>query len=181
MQLGDLAALAQKLKTLPSVEWCKCPMPTAADFTLFEARTGVSVPEDVRTWLSLCTGAECETVILLGICPRQAFLDMECVYVVHPGWARRGWLPVASDGCGNAYVIATKPDYGQGHPAFFVDCMKSPSKPTYIVASDIRHFVWGILECELGDDRWPFDRDFVVAADPAILTFSGLPLPWEVS
>ena len=49
----------------------------------------------------------------------------------------------------------------------------------YIVASDLEHFIRFLIEDELQLTERPFDKEEVLSKDPAIVNFTGVPLPWE--
>ncbi len=58
--------------------------------------------------------------------------------------------------------------------------------PTYIMASDLEHFIKFLVEKEVtlavsapdaGSYPWPFDREEVIKVDSAILNLTGVSLP----
>jgi hypothetical protein len=59
-----------------------------------------------------------------------------------------------------------------------VDTSSNPDAPSFIIASDIGHFLVGLLEKELGAKDWPFNQASVIQADPEICRFHNLPFPW---
>ena len=93
-------------------------------------------------------------------------------------WKSKKWIPIAGDGCGNYYLLATSHEYGRGRPVFFVDTHEDPNEPSYLVASDLWHFMSFLLRKELGESAWPFRKEFVVEEDPAIESYHGLRYPW---
>jgi hypothetical protein len=100
---------------------------------------------------------------------------------VYPSWKDKGWIPVAGDGCGNYYVLATR---GSGvetakRPIYFVDTSMDREKPAYVVASDLWHFLRFILRDELGRDYWPFKKYRVLEEDPDLEEAPGAPKPWD--
>ena len=151
---------------------------STADCDAFEQRTGIRMPDDLRQWLVIANGPCIGPGGLYGICPRRPHLDMEGLLARFPHWAERQWIPVAGDGCGNHYVIATQQEYGDGYPVLFVDTSSNPDSPSFIIASDIGHFLVGLLEKELGAKDWPFNQAYVIKADPEIRSFYNLPFPW---
>jgi hypothetical protein len=52
-----------------------------------------------------------------------------------PEWRTLGWLPVASDGCGNYYVLAVDGTVG------FVDTMSDPGRLERAVSADLLSFM----------------------------------------
>ncbi|MCG3126416.1 MAG: hypothetical protein CHACPFDD_01251 [Phycisphaerae bacterium] len=105
---------------------------------------------------------------------------MEAMYADVPVWMQRGWIPIAGDGCGSYYLMPSRNDFGPGYPVIFCDHVDGLTAPTYIVASDLWHFIDFYLREDLGEERWPFDRDFVTQKDPLITAFHGVALPWKV-
>jgi cell wall assembly regulator SMI1 len=144
----------------------------------FEQRTGIRLPNDLRQWLGLVNGPCIGPGGLYGIHTRRSHLDMEGFLARFPQWRASKWIPVAGDGCGNHYVVATRHEYGSGDPVLFVDTSTTPDAPSFIVSSDIGHFIVALLEQELGSKGWPFDKVYVTKADPAICEFYDVPVPW---
>jgi hypothetical protein len=95
-------------------------------------------------------------------------------------WGARKWLPVAGDGCGNYYLLASANDFGAGFPVVFVEPTVDVSSPAYVAASGLWNFLDFMLSKELAKSGWPFGMAEVVARDPGILRVTGVPLPWEV-
>jgi hypothetical protein len=60
----------------------------------------------------------------------------------------------------------------------FVDTSSSSDVASYIVPSDIGHFLVSLLEKELGKEGWPFNEKSVIESDPQICHFKGVDLPW---
>ena len=169
------------------------------DIVAFERRSGILVPNDVRDWLKLCNGPCVGPGAMFGV---RSVEDRSKPWMhfenSRPEYYERKWLPIACDGCGNDYCLPTQQEYGAGYPVFFID-HESDLEPTYIVASDIGHFLIFLLEHELESteffaelrasgrqwapdlhpNHWPFCRDYVLERDPAIVNFPYLPLPWE--
>jgi cell wall assembly regulator SMI1 len=154
------------------------PGAAESDLAGCEQRIGVSIPPELRAWLSTCNGP-CVCDGVFGVNPGRKHLDIERVIALSEDWRKKGWIPVSGDGCGNYYLVATQGEFGEGEPVFFIDTMGSTSEPAYLVASDIWHFLRFLLKRALRQSRWPFDREEVSTADPDILTFHGVPLPWD--
>jgi hypothetical protein len=91
----------------------------------------------------------------------------------------RHYWPIAGDGCGNYYVLATalKDSAGEA-PVAFIEPSTSAVDPNYWAASSYAHFVFFMatrLCAEKGcskflryprSNAWPFDADFVLSVDP---------------
>lgn len=144
----------------------------------FEKRTGIALPHDVRDWLKIANGPCVGPGGLFGIRPARTHLDIESCFTMFPLWKTKKWIPIAGDGCGNYYLVPTQHEYGGGYPVLFVDTGSSSETPSYIVASDIGHFLVFLLEKELGREGWPFNEKAVIQFDPQITQFNGAALPW---
>jgi cell wall assembly regulator SMI1 len=160
------------------------PPPVAEEeIDAFEARTGLMVPEELREWLRFSNGPRLGAGGIFGIGTPDDFDDIEARSP--PGWLDKRWIPIASDGCGSYFVLATRPEDGPGHPVYFLDheCQVDENQwnATYVCASDLWHFLRFYLREDLGDESWPFDRGKVLADDPALAHFIGVPRPWEVN
>ena len=170
-----------------------------------EQGLNLELPDDFREFLKISNGP-CG---ICGIRTSDPLPDIEATLRLHPQWLKKPWLPLACDDCGNYYVVALRDELGPGKPVMFIDHEESYDVPCYIVASDVGHFLEFFLESEIVHEKlrpefvseykqhghegrlifpvddprlpqWPFNKAYVVARDPAILTFSKNLLPWEV-
>jgi cell wall assembly regulator SMI1 len=165
------------------------PLPDA-EIVALEGRLGIRVPDDLREWLKISNGAFAGTVPIYGVHHGDHPLGMEEVLRIFPSWRENKWIPVADDGCGNYYVMATQGEFGKGYPIFFVEAVTDETAPRYIVASDLGHFLVLVMESELAQrdldpvetelepSPW-FNEQEVLHDDPAVLNFHGVPLPWN--
>jgi hypothetical protein len=177
----DLARIDQLIRQVPRPPETELPVGCSdADINEFEGRTGLSIPNQLRDWLKQSNGSLVGPGGLFGIQPCDYRVDIERDLSFYPQWASLGYIPVAGDGCGNYYVAVTNRSVDNGVIAF-IDTMSDPDRPGYAVASDTEHFLVFLLEQELGERFWPFDREKVVAADPAIENVTTIPLPWSKS
>jgi SMI1 / KNR4 family (SUKH-1) len=129
---------------------------------------GVPLPAAFVEWLELSNGPLIGPGGFYGL--EADVRDVEALYTGHPlvvdaGWRRRGWVPVAADGCGNDYVLL--PEGDDGAVGFF-EMIRSSEEPEYVVSSDLNHFLIGILERELGAEWWPFDAERMLEFDPGL-------------
>jgi len=145
----------------------------------FEERLEIKVPSKFREWLTTCNGPCVGPGGLMGIRTLRRDLDIETIYSMYPVWKDNGWIPVAGDGCGNYYLVVCKGDYGDGEPVIFIDSMEDSSTPFYIAASDTWIFLSFLLKKELGESNWPYSQEEVEGADPKILSFHCINLPWN--
>jgi hypothetical protein len=66
-------------------------------------------------------------------------LDVPSYLELFPGWTAQGWIPVASDGCGNYCVLLVDGSVG------FVDTMSDPDALEDTRHADLFAFVDAIL------------------------------------
>ncbi len=168
------------------------------DLQAFMDRTKLILPPEIRAWYRIANGLgvgsssffEIKSRIRNRIRQNHAASEVEYIYSFLPEFRESGWLPIGDDGCGSYYIIPLRGDFGQGFPVVFLD-HEDEYNPTYIVASDLEHFVKFLIEERVknappppGELRflsldWPFVKEKVVRKDPAILNFTGVRLPWE--
>lgn len=108
------------------------------------ARLGNSLPLPLRLWLSICRGAPIGPGGVFGHRPDQPSLDMVKIRDIFPEWQVLDWLPVASDGCGNYYVLTGDSTIG------FVDTMSDPGRLARQVAPDLLSFMVSLLADDQG-------------------------------
>ncbi len=142
---------------------------------------------------------------ILGIAPSIPYRDMAATLqqFENEEWLAKGWLPLAADGCGSYYVLATQLHGAAGHPVLFID-EYDYARPTYVVASSLWSFFRFLLIGEEQLDRavaegfldehdsqlqmtkyqdllyWPFNKERVLREDPGLSEDLGVPRPWEV-
>lgn len=156
-----------------------------ADLSAFSERTGVQIPPPLAAWLKLSNGPCVGPGGLFGIRPARTGHDIEQIFDFIPLWKERAWIPVAGDGCGNYYVLASAQEFGPGWPVLFIETTMSSEVPAYIVASGLWKFLVFLLEDEflrvkgISDTPWPFDRAEVTRRDPEIESFKGVSMPWD--
>ncbi len=163
------------------------PAPTgisADELKAFSKRTGIQVPRPLAEWLEIANGACVSAGGLFGIYTKRKHVltGIEEIYDLHPEWKQRGWIPLASDGCGNYYIMPTAQEFGRGWPVFLFDMAEAPEGSRYIVASNIWKFLLWYLEMSISDEYlsgWLFDRDQATQRDPDLETFEGLAMPWD--
>ena len=165
----------------------------------FEERTGLRVPAELREWWRLHNGSP------FGDGGFYSIATAEGDYDWHPLWRERGWIPVGGDGCGDTYVLDSRPASGP-RGIYFIEHESDQSRLEYVVASDLwqflrfnlvdeqRHREWDqacdaldeaegedaeIEYPEEPDSLWPFNQEYVVAQDPEIVNCTSGPLPWH--
>ena len=153
------------------------------DIDEFESATGLTVPAELREWLLMCNGPAVgpgDAVYGIGVA-RGKWFNIDANLGRHADeWIPKGWIPLCDDGCGNFYVLDTHGAVEGKYPVYFIDHEKSYEEPCYIVASGVWSFVRFVLMEEMGRSFWPFKRDRVLKADPAIANFEGkVRFPWD--
>jgi cell wall assembly regulator SMI1 len=149
-----------------------------------ERQLGYPIPAELVRWLSLCNGYIAGQWGFYGTHPgnnHKKHLDIGYLLVLYPVWQSNRWIPVASDGCGNDYVLDRSDDNRSPEAVFFVDCALDSSELAYVVASSLPRFLTFYLESDLGEleQPWPFDREYVLARDPEIASIDPRLLPWN--
>jgi hypothetical protein len=132
-----------------------------------------SCPSDLLAWLGRCNGLLLDdgTWFLGWGQHLDARFRIEAVFESYPVFARNNWWPVASDGCGNYWVLTAD---GVG----FVDCAEDPGRVAYVVASSLERFLVPFLLPFVDRNGWPFDRATVQAWDASVLSVN-LIKAWE--
>lgn len=144
----------------------------------FRERVGIDVPPELAEWLRIANGAPVGPGGLFGIGTLRRSLDIETYLNEYPEWLAQKWLPVAGDGSGNYYVLASVSG-AVPHPVLYIDTHDDPAKTAYVVASDVWHFLRFLLRAESGENGWPFSRTKVLNDDPALALVEGVPYPWD--
>lgn len=156
------------------------PAPGGADpaeISELSNELGIALPAELVAWLEVCRGEAIGPGGVFGVRPDRDDCDIAGRLAGQPEWRRRGWLPVAGDGCGNSYVLLTT-----GPLTGFVglvDTVADPDGLAYVVASDLWRFLRFLFERELGETGWPFDQNLVLAEDPDLATAPPELLPWS--
>ena len=141
----------------------------------FERSTGIELPDEIRQWWSVCDGDMAGPGGLYGVDPYDDFLSVRSVYELYPQWTAARWVPIAGDGTGCQYVA----DLNDGVVGF-VDTSLDDSEISWVAASGVPEFLRFLLQSELGEKRWPFRSEYVLAMDPKLAEYRGdWPLPWD--
>ncbi len=178
--MTDKDRILELLVSVPKGPWQMLPEgATAEQLNAFSQRTGIQLPSELSSWLSISNGPCVGRGGLFGVETRRESCDIYQILARHPSWMMKKWIPVASDGCGNYYIVPTNGEFGPRYPVVFIDSIASTESPAYIVASGLLKFIQFYLEDELRLTEWPFERDEVVRRDPDILKFTGVKLPWQ--
>jgi cell wall assembly regulator SMI1 len=178
--IATIKILIARLQKRDGVATGEFERASESDIFGFEERTGIQLPNELRTWLQEVNGVVVGPGGLFGLRPDEEYLNAEAIvrHWKRYNWAGKGWFPLAGDGCGNHYVMLTR-YLGDASPVGFVDTGCDPSKVYYVVGSNLWCFLGFLLRRELGKVGWPFQKEFVEKQDPAISRFEDLCLPWN--
>ncbi|GIH08288.1 hypothetical protein Rhe02_63550 [Rhizocola hellebori] len=146
-----------------------------AEIADLQQAAGLTLPADLVDWLRVCKGDLIGPGGLYGVQDSPTVTGIASVLGWFPNWRERGWLPVAGDGNGDHYVLITSGELSGC--VGFVD-QADFEAIGYVVATNLWTFLWFLLGREAGDRRWPFDRNHVVAHDPAMATIPAHLQPW---
>ena len=145
----------------------------------FELEFGIHLPDAFRNWLQSVNGVNIGPGGLLGIQQERDFLSIEAMLRRRPEWQELGYVPAASDGCGNYYVVATAGAFCLDEPVLFIEPIQNVSTPQFLCASDVWHCVHGLIDRELHNVGWPFDETYACRMDPDLRRALKTKLPWH--
>lgn len=148
---------------------------------------GFPLTDEYRTWLEHFAYVEIDCQSFFG------FSRLDSLSEVQFDWISRGWLAVASDRCGNYYVLVHNGEFGLPAPVIFIDMIRGIEE-AYIFASSFPKFIQGSLEGEKFNDSvehlnteeqlhlertWPFNPNIAREFDPDIFLAKNIHLPWH--
>ncbi len=152
----------------------------------FEQIHGMCLPCELKSWFRLCDGANVNPGGLESLFPKNEPVCLDWHFKQYPAWKERGWFPLASDGCGDLYVMTAHTIISSTgtHPVCFLD-QSDFTKPQFAVASGVWKFLYLLLQTEVLRDQgkevfWPFHKESVLAVDPALAECKDTLLPWEI-
>ncbi len=177
---------------------------TIAQVEEFEQKFRLELPIELKEWLFIANGANVNPGGVFGL------KDFAQDYSWHPNWLSKKWIPIASDGCGDSWILACGETISSSstHPVFFID-QCDLDKPAYVVASGLWKFLRFLLEDEIihqkfppvldtesenwhesmrnrlhdstRRDYWPFTKEMVLQNDPCLNDYTGVvPFPWDL-
>ena len=141
------------------------------------------IPDELQQWLLRCNGTYAGQGGIYGHCPNDKFIDILAHYELYPEWKKAGWIPIASDGCGNYYLIDQFDESVSNNPILFVEPFSTQGFAGYAVGSGLWIFLKMMLTRELLQvyGTWPFSKEYMLQNDPDIRNYSHrYPLPWEL-
>jgi len=159
---------------------------TEGELSDFEKAHGLNLPDEFKAWFRKCNGACVSPGSLYPLFSTGKGVSVDWYLKQYPHWRRRGWLPIADDGCGDIYVmmtqVVTPPQVT--HLVCFMD-QSDFEQPRFAVASGLWLFLYfflksGALMKDCGNASWPFEKQAVLAEDPALAQCQDFPLPWEL-
>lgn len=163
--IGELIALAHRVPAPYDQVFAGA---SETDLVAFESRVGHIVPPGFRAWLRTVNGAMIGPGGVFGIRDPSDILSIERHLRIYPQWRQTEWLPVASDGLGNYWVTLPLGPDGSSDWVAFVDTHQDPGVVDRYVASSFPRFMGFLLQSELGETRWPGDKEYDLRLDPAL-------------
>jgi hypothetical protein len=132
-----------------------------------------------RSWLRAVNGTMLGPGGIFGIRNSRDTLSIIKYLNSYPEWKSAGWVPIAGDGLGNIWVVVPQgPDGGPDWVAF-VDVHEDPAAVDRYFASSVPRFIEFLLRAELGETRWPIDREYDLEQDPPLSAASEEEAPWS--
>ena len=145
-----------------------------------ERNLQMTLPAELRLWLLFCNSPVIGHAGVFGIARRSSGWGIEQYYRSRPQWEGKGWIPIATDSCGDLYAIDVSNEIDGLHPIYFFD-QADENHPDYLVASCLWTFLYFLLEKAGGKDYWPFEKEQVLAIDPPMEKYVGsTPFPWDL-
>jgi hypothetical protein len=148
------------------------------DIAEAEAKIGRPLSNGLRRWLHSVNGAMLGPGGVFGIRDADDVLSFEKYLRIYPEWRKRSWVPVASDGVGNYWVAVPFGPDGSPDWIAFVDTHEDPLNVSRYAASNFLHFMRFLLNSELGETRWPGDKEYDLEHDPALVNVPVEQAPW---
>lgn len=158
-------------------------------FKEFRREFGFELHDDLKEWLRLYNGGVTKNqhYYLSGLCEDTEWDLRE--YLRHwskpsrdweiPNFKRLRWAPFAANDEGDIYWLQCQPDRHRLTPVYYLN---HEEVSHCIVASDLWHFLWLMLQGEAAGKNyyWMFDREYVLKHDPRLKVYEGKELlAWE--
>ena len=135
----------------------------------------IRLPQAFEEWLMICNGSLLGPGGTYGIGSHLGRLSMEMQ--MEPEWIPLKWIPIASDGCGNSYVVDCSESELWG-TVYFIDSMQL-DRVAFAAATDVWHFLQFLLLRDLGETNWPMEREDTLKLDPDLVRIPSALLPWK--
>jgi hypothetical protein len=164
-EIDELLALARRCPAPPGEVFAGA---TEQEIAGAETMAGRSFPSGLRGWLGVVNGAMIGPGGIFGVRDANEFLSIDRYFKMFPEWRDSGWIPVASDGVGNYWVSVPEGPDGSRDWIAFVDVRPDPVSVDRYFSSSFLIFLRFLLEAELGEKRWPTDREYTLERDPAL-------------
>lgn len=134
----------------------------------FQNRFRTTLPDSVIAYLSKTDGAQFGELRGPYEIEKRSSKEscIDDVLTLYDGFISRMWIPVASDGCANYYVLVG--EMQEDRPVCFVDTLSSIENLQYVVASGYWHFLRFFYGQLCGETFWPSDQRRVQELDPDI-------------
>jgi cell wall assembly regulator SMI1 len=174
--ITDLINLARRAPSPPGQELTGA---SETEIQSLENEIGRTLSPGFRRWLRVVNGAMLGPGGIFGIRNSRDVLSIIKYLNLCPEWKSVGWVPIAGDGLGNYWVVVPQgPDGGPDWVAF-VDMHEDPATVDRYFASSVPRFIEFLLKSELGETRWPADREYDLEQDPPLSTAPEEKAPWS--
>lgn len=174
--ITDLINLARRAPSPPGQELTGA---SEMEIQSLENEIGRTLSPGFRQWLSVVNGAMLGPGGIFGIRNSRDVLSITEYLDLFPEWKSAGWIPIAGDGLGNYWVVVPQgPDGGPDWVAF-VDVHEDPATVDRYFASSVPRFIEFLLKSELGETRWPADREYDLEQDPPLSAAPAEKGPWS--
>jgi len=173
--IEELIDLARQVPAPPGQEFTGA---REEDIVALESEIDRALSPELRRWLRVVNGAMLGPGGVFGVRDVHDFLSIEKYLRIYPEWRTLGWVPIASDGVGNYWVTVPQgPDRSADWVAF-VDTHENPGAVDRYVASSFLRFMRFLLKSELGETRWPGDKEYDLECDPALANVPEAQAAW---
>jgi hypothetical protein len=180
-----LGAATDLLTVVPRPpEMTRVPVATDFDIQRLQNAFEFELPKALLAWLRACNGAPLGPGGLLGSSLERPSDDILSARGLVAAYMPANFLPVATDGCGNLYVIRLGGDPARSNPVYFAEVRSEPFALEYTSASSLEHFYYLFLKSDTQKDGWPFSEQYTLLADPGMRASAeelGAPHPWELA
>jgi cell wall assembly regulator SMI1 len=174
-EIDRLISASEKPPTFQTIQGATSEQLNAAESVL-----QFKLPSALIEWLRFCNGTALGPGGIFGVFCNPEVIDIIEHWKRISFWRTAKMIPLAGDGFGNYYAVPLQGDFGIPEPILFIQMStRDDLGSRIVVASTALHLVKFLLLKELGESRWPFDREFVTSLDASIESTTGVCLPWS--
>lgn len=175
--IAELVDLARRAPSPPGHELTGA---SEAEIKSLESEADRTLSPSFERWLKAVNGAMLGPGGLFGIRNAKDFLSIRQYWDIFPEWKSMGWIPVAGNGLGDYWVAVPRGPDGDPDWVAFINTHEDPLEVERFFASSVTRFVKFLLESELGERRWPADREYDLEHDPSLAATPEEKAPWSL-